>query len=126
MNFTLGGSALVPRKPIARSLWLSMKPAKSGDESAGEQGEDHFPIERFFICAMLEDLLRREVSPIEIRHDLVIALAVHALMHGFRSLNSKAAIVGFPGLAVHGVGVDDHAVHIENQSADSIIHGWNR
>src|SRR5437764_15289918 len=50
----------------------------------------------------------------EIPHDLIVALAVHPLLHGFVSLYAETPTIDAPGPAVDRIGIDDHPIHIEN------------
>ena len=46
-------------------------------------------------------------------------LAVHPLVHLFRGFQAVAAVKHLPRLAMHAVGIDNHAVHIENEGDHS-------
>jgi hypothetical protein len=55
-----------------------------------------------------------EMGAKKIANNLVVAFAVHPLMHRFGHFDAMAAGVLTPRKAVPGVRVDKDAVHIEN------------
>jgi len=74
---------------------------------------NHLPVQLFLRLSASRYLLWREMPAKEIADDIVVALTVHPLEHGFGSLQSVAAVEDGPRFPVHGVGIDDYAIHIE-------------
>src|SRR6266446_920663 len=64
------------------------------------------------VCA---HLFESQVTAEEIADNVVVAPAVHTLLHGLIRFDAKAAVIGGPDLAMNRIGVDDDAVHIEDQ-----------
>ena len=110
-----GGEVLVAQEEFA----------DAGDEGIGESRLEHFAVERFFGGAVAENFFGSEGVTEEIANDFVVAFAVHATLHGLGGFDAVAAVVFGPGEAVEGVGVDEDAIHVEEEGAD-FSHGSHR
>ncbi len=89
--------------------------ADTVDEAGFELRAHHFAIEGFFGGSEGKDLRLREVVTVEVADDGVRALAVHAVEHGVGGDDAVAGVEFSPDDAVEGVGIDDDAVHVEDE-----------
>lgn len=87
--------------------------ARAGDEVFLQDGRHHLAVEPLLGRAVLEHDVFGNLSSENVVDDLVVALAEHAVDDG-GVLDSVTLEVRDPGLGVKDGGVDQHAVHVED------------
>ena len=73
------------------------------------------PVQLLFGGAVLEDLFRRVIAAHQRPDELVISQAVHALRQIRGGLDPKPPQVLAPHFDVYWIGIDNHAVEVEDQ-----------
>src|SRR5579859_2081007 len=91
------------------------KLAQAGHQSFIEHRPDSFAKEPLFGGAVRAHLFQSQVTAVEIAHDVVVAPAVHTLLHGLVRLDAEPPVIRSPDVAMYRVGIDNHAVHVEDQ-----------
>jgi len=91
------------------------KSAQAGHQQILDPPANHVPVHLFLGGAARGNLGGGETIPIEIPDDVVVALTQVALLHRRGHLQSEASVENLPSLAMHRMGIDDHAIHVEDQ-----------
>jgi len=91
------------------------KRAQSGHQHFLNPAIDHLAIQFFFCGSAERYFFRAKPFAEEIADNFIIALPIHALEHCTIGLNTIAQIETHPRLAMNGIGIHQHAIHIENQ-----------
>jgi hypothetical protein len=110
LGFRIAGQSFRNRREIVEEL------ADAGHESLFERAGDHLPVNRVLGGTPIRDFRRIQIVAEKPADDGVVSLSVHELVHLLSGFQAVTAIENHPGLAVHGVRVNKHAIHIENQS----------
>lgn len=80
-----------------------------------QMSRNHAAVQFFFGCATSENFGGLKIGTEKIADDFVVAFAVHAAVHLLGRLDAESTIEGGPGFPVERIGIDDDAVHIENE-----------